>query len=88
MQIDNSKELINEYTKLRAHPEATEPNFLSVSVPTVLSPENIPEVSTCNTPSNINDLDNTTGYTLPFRQNHGMPPNRYSPEIENEDRSI
>ena len=44
------------------------------------SPENIPEVSNIGTPSIINAID--TGYNLPFRQNRGKPPNRYSPEIE------
>jgi hypothetical protein len=40
------------------------------------SPENIPEVSNVGTPSIINAID--TGYNLPFRQNQGKPPNRYS----------
>lgn len=24
------------------------------------------------------------GYNIPFRHNHGMPPNRYSPNVKNE----
>ncbi|KAI5344630.1 hypothetical protein L3X38_012507 [Prunus dulcis] len=49
------------------------------TVPTDQSPENIFEV---NTPTRLVHLeDKTIGYQLPFRQNRGKPPNRYSPDI-------
>jgi hypothetical protein len=44
--------------------------------------ENIPEVSSPNTPLHTNAMDTSTCYVLPFRHNHGKPPNRYSPDIE------
>ena len=50
------------------------------SVPEVPSPENTPEVSSPITL--INDLDNSVGYTLPFRHNRGKPPHRYTPDFE------
>ncbi|KAL9462460.1 hypothetical protein AB3S75_000463 [Citrus x aurantiifolia] len=43
-------------------------------------PDNIPKVSNIGSPSIINAID--AGYNLPFRQNRGKPPNKYSPEIE------
>ncbi|KAI5336370.1 hypothetical protein L3X38_015637 [Prunus dulcis] len=43
------------------------------------SPENIFEVTT---PTRLVHLeDKSIGYQLPFRQNRGKPPNRYSPDI-------
>ncbi|BBG99537.1 ABC-2 type transporter family protein, partial [Prunus dulcis] len=49
------------------------------TVPTDQSPENILEVTT---PTRLVHLDDKTiGYQLPFRQNRGKPPNRYSPDI-------
>ncbi|CAL9025927.1 unnamed protein product [Prunus brigantina] len=49
------------------------------TVPTDQSPENILEVTT---PTRLVHLENKTiGYQLPFRQNRGKPPNRYSPDI-------
>ena len=33
-------------------------------------------------PSNISDLNTSTGYTLPFKENCGKPQTRYSPGIE------
>ncbi|CAL8161763.1 unnamed protein product [Prunus armeniaca] len=55
-----------------------EPSSNSI-VPTDQSPENILEVTT---PTRLVHLeDKTIGYQLPFRQNHGKPPNRYSPDI-------
>ncbi|CAL8152273.1 unnamed protein product [Prunus armeniaca] len=48
-------------------------------VPTDQSPENILGVTT---PTRLVHLeDKTIGYQLPFRQNRGKPPNRYSPDI-------
>ncbi|RVW65735.1 Retrovirus-related Pol polyprotein from transposon RE1 [Vitis vinifera] len=44
--------------------------------------ENILEVSILDTSSNISDLNTSAGYTLPFRENRGKPPTRYSPDIE------
>ena len=43
--------------------------------------ENIPEVRSTTTPTHTNALDTFVSYVLPFRQNHGKPPNRYSPDI-------
>ena len=51
------------------------------SVPDDHSLENIPEVN-YPTPSLVHDLDNSVGYNLPFRQNRGKPPKRYSPDFE------
>lgn len=51
-------------------------------VPVVPSPENVPEVSNIGTSSSINDVDTSAGYNLPFRNNRGKPPNRYSPDME------
>ncbi|CAL8990313.1 unnamed protein product, partial [Prunus brigantina] len=49
------------------------------TVPTDQSPENILEVTT---PTRLVHLENKTiGYQLPFRQNRGKAPNRYSPDI-------
>ncbi|CAL9003388.1 unnamed protein product, partial [Prunus brigantina] len=49
------------------------------TVPTDQSPENILEVIT---PTRLVHLeDKTIGYQLPFRQNSGKPPNRYSLDI-------
>ena len=44
--------------------------------------ENIPKVSTLDMSSNISDLNTLVRYTLPFKENHGKPPTRYSPNIE------
>lgn len=70
-------------------PLATEPTLLEeapesphLSVLTDPSPENIPEVGNLTMLSSINNVDTSVGYTLPFRHNHGKPPNRYSPDIE------
>ncbi|XP_073261290.1 uncharacterized protein [Populus alba] len=48
------------------------------------SPENIIEVSSPILPHIPNDMDTLVGYELPFRQNRGKPPNRYSPELEDQ----
>lgn len=52
------------------------------SVSTDPSPENIPEVSSPYTSSDMNNMNTPAGYALPFRHNRGKPPNRYSPDIE------
>lgn len=57
-------------------------NFSLSSVSTDPSPE----ISTLDSPSNINNLDNTTRYGLYFRQNHGKPLNQYSLELKNKDQ--
>ena len=44
--------------------------------------ENIPEVSILDMSSNISDLNTFVGYTLPFKENRGKPPIRYSLDIE------
>ena len=44
--------------------------------------ENVPEVSTPAAPLHANILDSSTGYVLPFKNNRGKPPNRYSPYEE------
>ena len=46
------------------------------------SPDNIPEVNSPIAPPTNNDKDTSAGYILPFRNNRGKPPNRYSLEIE------
>ncbi|PNX84014.1 putative copia-type protein, partial [Trifolium pratense] len=47
------------------------------------SPENYPEVSISNPFPCTNDLDTYVGYKLPYRENCGKPPKRYSPDLEN-----
>lgn len=54
----------------------------SSSVSVDPSPKNIPEVSTLDTSSNMDNMNTPAGYKLPFRHNRGKPPNRYSPDIE------
>lgn len=54
----------------------------SSPVPKDPSPENILEVSSLSTPTHSGNLDISTGYVLPFRNNRGKPPNRYSPDVE------
>ena len=49
--------------------------------------ENILEVSSPNTPTHTNALDTSVSYVLPFRQNHGKPPNQYSPDVGEKDPS-
>ncbi|KAK0592717.1 hypothetical protein LWI29_024180 [Acer saccharum] len=51
-------------------------------VPEDPSPENILEVSSPITSQISNDMDTLVGHKLPFRHNHGKPPYRYSPEVE------
>ncbi|TXG65499.1 hypothetical protein EZV62_006774 [Acer yangbiense] len=45
------------------------------------SPENTPKVQSLNS-SLIDVIDDSVGYKLPFRQNRGKPPNRYSTDYE------
>ena len=71
-------------------PSATEPSSPSAtelsSLPSLVHPdpppENIPEVSILDMSSNISDLNTFVGYTLPFKENRGKPPIRYSLDIE------
>jgi hypothetical protein len=54
----------------------------SVSPPSMVpdhpTPENDPEIRYLNT----NIIESSAGYKLPHRHNHGKPPRRYSPDIE------
>ena len=52
------------------------------SVPEDSPTANTPEVSHSTTPPCDNTLDTPAGYILPFKHNHGKPPNRYSPDEE------
>ncbi|KAL6315467.1 hypothetical protein AAG906_000759 [Vitis piasezkii] len=63
-------------------PSLTEPSSPLSLVHADPPRENIPEVSILDTSSNRSDLNTSVGYTLPFRENHGKPPTRYSPDIE------
>jgi hypothetical protein len=54
------------------------------TIPVVPSPENIAEVSNLDTQYDISKLNTPAGYTLPFKENHGKPPKRYS--LEDEER--
>ena len=62
---------------LEAEPESPHSLVLEES-----SPENIPKVNSPIASLTNNDEDTSAGYILPFRNNRGKPPNRYSPEIE------
>lgn len=44
--------------------------------------ENSLEINSLTTHSLVTNLDASAGYVLPFRNNRGKPPNRYSPDIE------
>ena len=63
-------------------PSLTEPSSLLSLVHANPPLENIFEVSILDTSSNRSDLNTSTGYTLPFKENHGKPPTKYSPDIE------
>jgi hypothetical protein len=52
------------------------------AIPRVPSPENIPKINTLDTLSYISNLNTSAGYTLPFKENRGKPPKRYSPAVE------
>ena len=58
----DNPDIIQEAASKSSEPENEEPHF---SVPEAPSPENTLEVNSPITP--INDLDNSVGYTLPFR---------------------
>ena len=73
----DNPDIIQEAASESFEPKNEEPHS---SVPEAPSLENTPEVSSPITP--INDLDNSVGYTLPFRHNCGKPPHRYSPDFE------
>ena len=73
----DNPDIIQEAASESFEPKNEEPHS---SVPEAPSPENTPEVSSPITP--INDLDNSIGYTLPFRNNRGKPSHRYSPDFE------
>ena len=62
-------------------PPEAKPESPNSSVLEEPSPENIPEVNSPISPPTNNDKDTSTGYILPFRNNCGKPPNRYSLEI-------
>ena len=76
-KMRDNPDIIQEAASESFEPKNEEPHS---SVPEAPSPENTPEVSSPITP--INDLDNSVGYTLPFRHNRGKPPHRYSPDFE------
>ncbi|RVX13288.1 hypothetical protein CK203_017997 [Vitis vinifera] len=63
-------------------PSLTEPSSPLSLVHADPSLENIFEVSILDTSSNRSDLNTSTGYTLPFKENHGKPPTKYSSDIE------
>jgi hypothetical protein len=63
-------------------PSEIEPSPLPSTVLAVPSAENIPEVSNLDTHSDISNLNTPDGYTLPFRENRGKPPKRYSPDAK------
>ena len=73
----DNPDIIQEAASESSEPENEEPHS---SVPEAPSSENTPEVSFPITP--INDLDNSFGYTLPFRHNRGKPPHWYSLDFE------
>lgn len=55
------------------------------SVPTDPYSENIPDVNSpeVSSPTTLVIIDDhDSGYTLPFRHNHGKPPNKYSPDFK------
>ncbi|KAG5566326.1 hypothetical protein RHGRI_002058 [Rhododendron griersonianum] len=74
-----NKEVVSEEKKvdpdiIQGAESETEPPHSSV--PEDPSPENILEVRSPTTPSPINDLNTSSGYNLPYRQNCGKPPIR------------
>ncbi|CAL2251991.1 unnamed protein product [Prunus armeniaca] len=77
---DPCKDISNPSLTPKENTEQQDEDPLSNStIPTDQSPENILEVTT---PTRLVHLENKTiGYQLPFRQNHGKPPNRYSHDI-------
>ena len=76
--IEFRNEVANEEPKNMEYPQSPHSSVPEGPPP----PENVPEVSTPTTPVHATILDSSTGYALPFRHNHGKPPNRYSPDEE------
>ena len=64
-------------TPPKAEPKS--PHSLVLEEP---SPENIPEVNSPIAPPTNNDKDTFAGCILPFKNDCGKPPSRYSPEIK------
>ncbi|KAF9683717.1 hypothetical protein SADUNF_Sadunf04G0043300 [Salix dunnii] len=58
----------------------------AVSEASVSSPSIVPEYPTPENPKvsslNTNVMESSASYELPYRHNHGKPPRRYSPDIE------
>ena len=63
-------------------PPTVEPESPHSSVLEEPSLENILEVNSPITPPTNNDKDTSASYILPFKNNCGKPPNRYSLEIK------
>ena len=76
-EMRDNPDIIQEAPSESPKPKNEEPHS---SVPEAHFPKNTPEVSYPITL--INDLDNSVGYTLPFRHNRGKPPHRYTPDFE------
>ena len=64
-------------TPIEVGPES--PHSFVIEEPSL---ENILKVNSSIAPPTNNDKDIFYGYILPFRNNRGKPPNRYSLEIE------
>ena len=88
MMTDEEKRKVNDCSATQVdEPEAEienesnhhPPHFLVHDDP---SPENCPEVSIPTPYPCINDLDTSVRYNLPFRQNRGKLPKRYSLDFE------
>ena len=79
--VDTKPGVLPLVTEEQQPQQSIVPHHLTVSKDP--SPENIPEVSSLNTPSTLvltNDAH--VGYELPCRHNRGKPPDRYSPNRE------
>ena len=76
-EMRDNPDIIQEAPSKSPEPKNEEPHSL---VPEAHFPKNTLEVSYPITL--INDLDNSVGYTLPFRHNRGKPPHRYTPDFE------
>ena len=64
----DNPDIIQEAASESSEPQNEGPHSSVLEAPSL---ENTPEVSSPITP--INDLDNSIGYTLPFRHNCGKP---------------
>jgi hypothetical protein len=76
----NSSKTVNEEDQQTAPDKMSKTPSLGVPDNETPLHENIPEVIS-STPSTSNILDSSASYHLPFRQNRGKPPARYSPDI-------